>query len=835
MTLIPSLLTATILPVTPDTLRTIDLDEVAVVATPKENGALRDQATSVSLVGQRQIEQHRVQSLKGVSSIVPNFFIPDYGSHLTTAAYIRGIGSRINTPAVGLYVDNVPFVDKSAFDFSLYDIERIDVLRGPQSTLYGRNAMGGLVRIYTKDPFNYEGTDLTLGMASYDNYKFSVSHSQRVSDRFAFSTGLNFQHRGGYFSNDALGLSAGGYQKPGWQRRADSGNQVAARWRGMLRPSDHVSLSFHANYEYNDEAGYPYFFTGWANDAACQKDFFRSQLEGCEGTLAYNRPSGYNRHLLNLGVNAEHRWEKLTLTNIAGFQWLSDDMQLDQDFTPIDIYTLGQQQKSRTVTDEIALKSRDDAWKHWEWSSGVSGFWQGLTTEAPVVFRKDGIAWLNGMMNGNANHFMPTVQAGPMTMAFKFSDQILDDHLAMEGRYKTPTAGAAFYHQSRLKDLLVKGLSLTLGARLDYEHLGLDYASWYDFQHNYSLSGHLTMPTQERDIAMVQPATYDVQRRVEGTLHHNYLQFLPKASLMYEFGASSSRHSGNVYATVSRGYRSGGYNIQMFSEVLQDEMTADIMRDVCDVTLPVLQSQPAVPADTKAQVSGILQQMATAPDYDISALTLYKPEYAWNYEIGTHLNLFDHRLQLDLSAFYIDTRDQQVSRMSENGFGRVTVNAGKSRSAGVEASILCQPLKALTLRANYGFTDARFKEYLTIDADNKPADYSGNYVPFVPQHTLNASGDYSWFFDGTVQRVGLGLNYTGVGRIYWTEDNGQSQSFYSLLGANVVVGLPKATVTLWGRNLTGTEYNTFYFETMHRGFEQHGRPFEFGVDVKLHF
>ena len=68
--------------------------------------------------------------------------MPDYGSKITSAVYIRGIGSRINTPAVGLYVDNIPYIDKSAFDFNFYDIERIDILRGPQGTLYGRNHDG---------------------------------------------------------------------------------------------------------------------------------------------------------------------------------------------------------------------------------------------------------------------------------------------------------------------------------------------------------------------------------------------------------------------------------------------------------------------------------------------------------------------------------------------------------------------------------------------------------------------------------------------------------------------------------------------------------------------
>ena len=173
---------------TTDTLKQVDLKELEVVSSFKENGLLRQQASSVSLISQKAMEANHVTSLKGVSGLVPNLFIPDYGSRLTSAVYIRGIGSRINTPAIGLYVDDIPYVDKSAFDFSFYDIERMDVLRGPQGTLYGRNTMGGLVRIYTKNPMNYEGTDLRLGASSGDGrLSASVTHYHRICDDFAFS------------------------------------------------------------------------------------------------------------------------------------------------------------------------------------------------------------------------------------------------------------------------------------------------------------------------------------------------------------------------------------------------------------------------------------------------------------------------------------------------------------------------------------------------------------------------------------------------------------------------------------------------------------------------
>ena len=173
-----------------DTTKVIDIEEVVVIASPKETSKLRQLPASVSLISQKDMQANGITSLKSASNIVPNFFMPDYGSRLTSAMYIRGIGSRINTPAVGMYVDNIPYLDKSAFDFNFYDIERIDILRGPQGTLYGRNTMGGLVKVHTRSPFSYQGTDVKLSYGSGNNHRSaSLTHYHRVSQQFAFSAG----------------------------------------------------------------------------------------------------------------------------------------------------------------------------------------------------------------------------------------------------------------------------------------------------------------------------------------------------------------------------------------------------------------------------------------------------------------------------------------------------------------------------------------------------------------------------------------------------------------------------------------------------------------------
>lgn len=125
-----------------DTIKTYNIGEVIVTSSTKETNDLRTLPGAVSILSPQAIATRQIDALKDISAFVPNLYMPDYGSKMTSAIYIRGIGARSSGQSIGLYVDNVPYLDKSAFDFELNDIQRIEVLRGPQGTLYGRNAMG---------------------------------------------------------------------------------------------------------------------------------------------------------------------------------------------------------------------------------------------------------------------------------------------------------------------------------------------------------------------------------------------------------------------------------------------------------------------------------------------------------------------------------------------------------------------------------------------------------------------------------------------------------------------------------------------------------------------
>ena len=172
-----------------DTLKVVDVEEVLVIAAPKENRKLREQPTAVTLLSQQDMQAAQVNSIKNLTGLVPNMYIPDYGSRLTSAVYIRGIGSRINTPSVGLYVDNIPYIDKSAFRLRLLRHRTHRRTARPARNAVRTQCDGGLIKIHTKSPFSYQGTDLRIGAGTHNAYNTSLTHYHRVSERFAFSTG----------------------------------------------------------------------------------------------------------------------------------------------------------------------------------------------------------------------------------------------------------------------------------------------------------------------------------------------------------------------------------------------------------------------------------------------------------------------------------------------------------------------------------------------------------------------------------------------------------------------------------------------------------------------
>lgn len=754
-----------------DSSQVINLEEAIVVATPKQTTQLRKQPLSANIYSGKELEQLQVTSLKGLSALTPNFFMPDYGSRYTSAVYIRGIGSRMNTPAVGLYVDNIAYVDKSAYDFSFTDIERVDVLRGPQATLYGRNTMGGVIRVYTSDPLRNSGTELSLGGSTRNGGRSaSFTTFLHPSDNFGISLTGYYNGEKGFFKNATTG------------KHADFSDAGGGKLRMSYRPSHALRFDFTASYEQSYEGACPYYYEGAVKGNEPYADYL--------GTLSQNRPSTYRRSVFNTGLSVAWRAPHFTLNSVTAYQRVADRLFIDQDFIAADIFSLDQRQKLNTISQEFSLKSKSG--KPWQWTTGVYGMYQHAKTTCPVDFYQDGVDYLN-------NIFKNVLPAGmPMSLGFTGSE------LPFRASLKTPAANAALFHQSSYK--FGNGLTLSAGLRLDYDYQRLD------------LRSGVASPIDFQFAMMGRPVPFQSNPVLNDKLNNDTWQLLPKLALQYDF----KQNLGNVYASVSKGYRSGGYNIQAYSDLSQSMLQGDMMQQVYDYSYNMMTGMGMPGVVVEQNLSSLKNNIPAPAD---AATLYYKPEQTWNYEVGSHFNFCEGAFQLDATAFWMDTRDQQVANFAESGMGRNVKNAGKSRSYGAELSARTRWMdNRLTVNTNYGFTHATFRS-------------TDNYVPYIPKHTLSATAEFRQPLNSSVlHAVTLGANLFAAGDIMWDEANTHQQDFYATLGAHLSLEFARdMQLTLWGKNLTDTNYDTFRFDSMNRRYAQRGIPCHFGADLKVKF
>lgn len=760
-----------------DTSKVVDLDELVVVAQPKEQVRLRLQPLSSNVFGSEQMSQLNVRDLSQLSQYVPSFVMPSYGSRLTSSMYIRGIGSRINNPAVGVYYDNIPLMSKAAFNNHFYMLDRVDVLRGPQGTLYGQNTEGGLVRIYSKNPMNYQGTDIKLGIGSGLWRNVEVAHHHRPSEKLAFSVAGFYSGLKGFFDNQ------------NFSDKNDKTNEAGGRVRLMYLPHQNLKFDWTADYQYVNQNGFGY----------GEMNLDNNDVQDPATTMM----NGYKRNMFTTGLNISTgvgdnlQSAPLIFTASFSYQYLNDEMLMDQDYMTPDFLRLEQRQKMNALTQEFVLRSQHS--RRWQHATGLFGSYQYLRTDAPVYFG-DAVtgpignaianAMKNSMLQAMTGRFMGQGMSAQQAQAM--AQQTVDKmgvtmsaEMAVPEVFRTPSMSFAVFHESNI--LLNDRLKLTLGLRFNYDLQEISY----DALAYMNMTGGTANAT----------ATYHLTSHVTDSRLKTFTQLLPKVGLTYTF----DNQLGNVYALVSKGYRAGGYNIQMFSDVLQTELNAhqqDAMRGDYDVA-------------------------HTTDAYDAIEETIsYKPEESWNYEVGTHLNLFDNLMHFDLALYYMQIRNQQLSIMEPNSnYGRMMVNAGKSHSCGLEATLRGRLFdNALDWGLAYSFTNAKFDEYDT---------YKDNYVPFIPQHTFSAMADWH------IGKMTIGANVNGQGKTWWDEANTYSQKLYALLGAHADYDFGPVVVSLWGRNITNTHYNTFAVQSSAAGgtrnFAQRGNPIQLGCDVNIHF
>jgi iron complex outermembrane recepter protein len=662
----------------------LTLGEIEINAS-KDNLKLNQMPVSVSMIDAKEIEVNEIHSLPEITGFAPNFYMPDYGSKLTSPVYIRGIGSRIDAPSVGLYVDHVPYFEKAAFDIDFFDISQIEVLRGPQGTLFGRNTMGGLVNITTLSPLDYQGSHVKFSAGTYGDYYLNAGHYSKPGDKIGYSISGNVLHQNGFYTNAYT------------NNQVDEMDSYGLRSKLIWQLSHNFSIENIASFESSRQGGYPY---AVFNDST-----------GSPEEINYNQYSSYDRDLFSDAMILKYASKKYEFLSTTSFQYLGDQQEIDQDFTPDSLFFVAQRQKQNMVSQEFIFRSKN--LPKYQWLFGAFGFRQ--------VFDK----------SVNIDMY-----ASGMKLFREFDHDV---------------SGYAFFHQSTINDLFIENLSLTGGIRIDFEHDELRYK--YNTLKN------------------------DLFTNVADTLYPalDYSEWSPKASLSYY---NSGR---NYYLTVTRGFKTGGFNSTF-------ERPEDLT---------------------------------------------FGPEYSWNYEAGIKTPLFDHAAYMHFAMFYIDWKNQQIYQPVPSGRGSMLKNAGHSASKGLEIMLKTKSFMGFEPMFTYGYTHATFLDHVVDSVTN----YNGKYLPYVPKHTVSVLANKSFRLKESswLEIIGLNVSYRGAGKIFWNEENENSQEFYSVVGSKLSFQRNNLKFELWGKNLLNSDYQSFYFEAIGNKYVQSGRPLQVGFNLSVNF
>ena len=372
---------------------------------------------------------------------------------------------------------------------------------------------------------------------------------------------------------------------------------------------------------------------------------------------------------------------------------------------------------------------------------------------APVTFKRDGIQTL---ILDNANAHIPA-DIGYLSIS--------DEEMPVTSDFDILSWNVALFHQSVYR---TGAWLLTAGVRIDYEGAWMGYDC-------LTLLHYRFIPTMKADKALNVPYT--------GSIGHSRIEVLPKLSVLYE-AAEGLR----FFSTLSKGYRSGGFNTQIFSDILQRQTMNATMKD-----LGVYFDQPTA--------------IVTAEH------TEYDPEEAWNMEVGGRWSR--EHFRAEVSAYWMEVRNRQLTVfLPGQSAGRMMTNSGRGRNVGVETEAEAR-VKALTLRAAWSWCR-------TDDG-----------VPYVPEHTLFAGASYSIDLNGCRLKVDAFLR--GAGPFWWNEEHSLQEPFSARLGACITLAFPKWEWYVRGENLTGTESHSFYFKSMEKEFFAAGKPRMLYTGISLNF
>jgi outer membrane receptor protein involved in Fe transport len=786
------------------------LEEIVVTAQKREK-TLLDTPIAVSAFSGETLSQSGVRDIRDLQVLAPSYNVTSSQSAFQTVVSIRGIGSSGQNPgiepSVGIYVDGVFRSRTGAALGDFLSVERVEILRGPQSTLFGKNTSAGVISIITKKPEYEAGGSVEL---TYGNYNQIVAKGTvtgpLVEDKVAVRLSANYNKRDGFLTNLVDGSDV------------NDRDRYSLRGQLLFEPSETVSIRLIADYAKSDErcCAAPFFFNGPTMGAIAllggtitgtlggSGDPFAREIAFDSEVRAKDRDFGFSAEV-NVDLGAA------TFTSITAYRDYQTDTELDADFTSLSVIARnGDFTKVETFTQEFRITSNGD--NKVDWLVGGYYFNQKLSADGKVTYGADARNFFDLLSGFNAD---PIVEVAPgvwwtLSQAFGIPDALVN--FVFPGGFESRLDIIELALDPATFSAL--GASFADGSGMTREIFNNDAESYALFgQFDVHFSDQLTLTAGLRytnedkngkavftnsDFFAAIPLAAYFGDMVAGAF--GAMQILPPVA-DFDRNRKESKLTGNVilayevnddvstYASYSRGYKAGGFDI----------------------------SRAAKP---------------TNPDFE--------PETVDNMELGLKARVMDGRGRINLALYSQKVKNFQTVLFIGTGFE--VRNAGDIKLKGIELDAEFAPTDNFNFTLAAAYSDAKYGSFFPAPCPvNNPipggCDLSGEPLVDAPKLTFTGTATLTQPISDTLTAFLRGEIYSRGGR-FTDSDNDPNNWQGSSFLANASFGIQTEAgweLIFWGKNLTKDNYGQVIFDSVGQPGSFSGYPNDprtYGVTVR---
>lgn len=670
------------------------IEEVVVTAQDRRQ-RLQDVPISATALTTADLAENRVTAVEDYADLTPNLTSTSSGRRSTADLTIRGVsnlGGQNN--AFGVYVDGLNVTPSSsdiAINPKLLDVKRIEVLRGPQGTHFGRNAIGGAVSIVTEKPNDEWAAEASAGAERFGTLSGSGSVNVPVTDNVFVRANGFYEHADGFIEDIGPADNT--------NRRDEWGGRLAARYEPVEALTVDGSVS-HSEFD----QGYPSIVPSDAVNPALESILAAlgspGGIRGGQGTFPKNETristdAPYQSELTTTTVTGRvaYAFDEFTVRSLTGWIDGSTRTEGEEDNTAQDIITRDVGETLRSFSQEVRAQSTG-ADRPFSWLVGAS-------------YANDETRFIVDSFFGDD---FPLAAFLPASPPFQF------------GRNRTRRVTESYAAFGEVGTSLWND-RLDLLAGLRYTH---------DDVRSASDNRRFSIVTNTSDPAF--PGFF-VERDTTGSL--SFDDFSPRLAATAHLTETT-----NAYAAVSRGYKAGGF---------RESQT---------------QGDPT-----------------------------FGDEILWNYELGLKSALWNRRLRVEASAFYMDWSDLQVNSVDLSTGTPIfqTQNAAEASSRGVEVQVQAVPVDGLEVGGSAGVLDATFDRFPRANVEGEQQDLSGGPLPRAPDWTGHV---YARYERAVTDRV------RGFVRGQGTHSDG----FYEDIAARDLFFVPSSTTWSFSAGVTTSRF-----------------------------